>query len=244
MKTNRHLISKFLGGEMDQVQAADFEKALINDSTLRCEMNLYQEVDKALDDSEILALRSQLNALHEPVLQEIENAGKQNKRVINYSVSAASIVVLLGIGFFSLFLRTDNMNNYYVPYEMSAIHRSHNHYLDQVLQEALIKYDNKQYREAVLLFEKVLDSEPEIISAYLYAGISYMEIKEYNHAEVSFNRVINHNDNLFIEQAEWYIGFCYMLTGRKNDAIKQFEKIAYGNGSYNKKAKNILKKLI
>lgn len=233
---------------MDPVQAADFEKALLNDSSLRCEMNLYQEVDKALADSEILALRSQLNTIHEPVLQEIDGIGQQRKRVLGYSISAASIVMFIGIGIFGLFnlfsLDSDKIiDKFYFPYEMSSVHRSATLSIDQILQDALIKYDNKEYKDAVILFEKVLDAEPEMISAHLYSGISYFEIKEFNNAEASFKKVIDHNDNLYIEQAEWYIGFCYLMTGKKDKALDQFAKIASGNGYFNEKAKRILKKL-
>ena len=206
---------------------------------------MYQEVDRALSDSEVLDLRSKLNELHDPVIQEIDTVGNQKKCVYRYAVSAASVAILLCFGIFSLSLNSNNIiEKYYQPYAMSSFTRSADVTIDQILQEALIKYDNQQYREAVILFEKVLDSDSELIPAQLYAGISYMEIKKYSQAETSFNKVINHNDNLFIEQAEWYIGFCYLMTERKEKAIKQFSKIAAEDGFYRDKAKNILKKVI
>jgi len=208
-------------------------------------MDLFKEVDQVLADSEVLDLRSQLNTLHEPVLQEISRStGKTRKHVAGYAAAAAGIAILIGIGVLGILKNTDHIiKKYYHPYTMTMTTRSADMDIDFVLREALMRYDNQEYREAVILFERVLNSDPEMISASLYAGISYFEIKEYSHAENSFNKVIEHNDNLYIEQAEWYMGFCYLMTDRKEKAIKQFAKIIDGQGYYSDKAKSILRRL-
>jgi len=245
MKKDRHFISKYLAGELDSAQAGRFEEALLSDSALRREMDLYKEVDQALADSDVLDLRAQLNTMHEPVLRELtQGSGKANKRVVRYAAVAASLAILLGIGILSMLQNPDSViRKFYSPYAMTLVTRSADINIDQLLVEAMIRYDNQQYREAVILFEKVLASDPEMVSTNLFAGISYIEIMEYQHAEKSLNKVINHRDNLYIEQAEWYIGFCYLLTERKEKAIRQFSRIANDNGYYSDKARHILKKL-
>ncbi len=245
MKKNRHLISKYLSRELDSVQSAGFEEALRTSPALRQEINLYKEVDRALADTEVLDLRSQLNAMHEPMLQEIlVNTRRSDRQYARYVAAAAAIAVIIGIGVLGFLRNQDSIvGRFYHPYAMTMVTRSSNMDIDLILREALIRYDNHKYREAVILFEKVLDSDPEMIPANLYAGISYFEIKEYSNAEKSLDRVIKHNDNLYIEQAEWYMGFCYLMTGRKEKAIHQFRKIADGKGYYNDKAKKILNRL-
>ena len=245
MKKDRHFISKYLAGELDSVQTGRFEGALLSDSALQREMNLYKEVDQSLTDSDVLDLRAQLNAMHEPVLQELtQGSRKTNKRVVRYAAVAASIAVLLGIGFLSMLQNPGSITRkFYSPYAMTLVTRSADINVDQLLVEAMIRYDNQQYRDAVILFEKVLASDPEMVSTNLFAGISYIEIMEYKHAEKSLNKVINHRDNLYIEQAEWYIGFCYLMTERREKAIRHFTGIANDNGFYSDKAKHILKKL-
>jgi len=245
MKKDRHFISKYLAGELDSVQAGGFEEALFSNPALRREMNLYKEVDQALADSDVLDLRLQLNSMHEPVIQELsQGAGKANKRVVRYAAAAASIAILLGFSILGILQNPDSLiKKFYSPYPMGMVTRSANINIDQILMEAMMRYDNQEYREAVILFEKVLANDPEMISTNLYAGISYLEIMEYSHAEKSLNKVIDHRDNLYIEQAEWYIGFCYLMTERKKEAVKQFSRIAEEKGFYSDKAKNILKKL-
>ena len=70
-----------------------------------------------------------------------------------------------------------------------------------------------------------------------------MEIEEYNNAGISFNKVISQNDNLYIEQAEWYLGMVYLFTNEKEKARIQFRKIKNGEGYYRDEAAKILRKL-
>ena len=62
-------------------------------------------------------------------------------------------------------------------------------------------------------------------------------------ADKSFNTILDHNDNLFIEQAEWCLGFCYLMTEDMAAARKQFYNITISNSSYKEDALNILKKM-
>ena len=82
-----------------------------------------------------------------------------------------------------------------------------------------------------------------MIASYLYSGISYFEIEKYKEAGQSFQKVIEHDDNLYIEQAEWYIGFVYLMRDEKDKARKQFQKIADSQGYYQDEAEKILKRI-
>ena len=244
MDKNRHLISKYLGGELDPESAFRFEETLMSDEELREELRLYERVDEAVADTELLNLRAQLNAMHDPVMQEFDRrSAKTYKRVMRYAATAASVAVILGFSIFLLLRDGSITGRFYSPYDISMVTRSADMNIDQTLREAMLKYENHQYREAVILFERVITAEPEMLSNFLYSGISYFEIKEYKRAENSLQKVIDHNDNLYIEQAEWYIGFCYLMTDRKEKAYKQFRKIADEKGYYSKNAKRIIKRL-
>ncbi len=70
-----------------------------------------------------------------------------------------------------------------------------------------------------------------------------MEIKNYPVASRSFSRVIEHNDNLYLEDAAWYLGLCYMMTDNKEKAVKQFSTIASSNSRYSKQAAKLVRRL-
>jgi hypothetical protein len=55
--------------------------------------------------------------------------------------------------------------------------------------------------------------------------------------------VIEHNDNLFLEDAAWYLGLCYMMTDNNDKAVKQFEAIAASKSRYGKQAARLARKL-
>ena len=82
MDKNRHLISKYLEGELDSGEVARFEEALLEDHELREELELYREVDEALEDTEVMELRAQLDELHE---ETDTSAGKGKNPPNGYS---------------------------------------------------------------------------------------------------------------------------------------------------------------
>ena len=247
MDKNRHLISKYLEGEMDPIEATGFEEALESDPELKEEMDLYREVDSAIADTEVLDLRAQLDEIHEELTPQLEKlTRKSSKRVLRYAV-AASIAVIISLGTYSLFFKKVNNNKivseFYKPYDVTLVNRSANASITPVLREALSKYENQEYREATMLFKEILEINPEMTASYLYSGISYMELKEYTSAEESFTAVLEHNDNLYIEQANWYLGMVYILTDEKDKARIQFRKIKNSDGFYQDEAAKILRKL-
>lgn len=246
MDKNRHLISKYLGGELDAESTARFEEDLKRDPGLREEMELFVDIDRALADTELIDFRMQLQELHKQLEPEIHSKSRSGMKRVTIIAAAASLALILGFSAVNLFRYNTSqklLDKYYSPYEITSTNRSAASDADKVIRNAMEKYQNQQYGEAVVLFEKILENNPEQMAAQLYNGISNFEIKEYQKAGKSFTRVIEHNDNLYIEQAKWYLGFCYLKTDEKEKAIKQFREIADSNSYYSDKARKILRKL-
>lgn len=247
MDKNQHLISKYLEGDLNPIETRDFEDALIQDHELQEELDLYREVDEALSDTEVLDMRAQLDEIHEELSPQIVKRAKQSsKHVLRYAVAAA-VAVVISLGTYGLFFKkvSDNkiVSQFYKPYDVTLVNRSANEDLSETIREALYKYESAEYIEAIALFEQILDKNPQMMASHLYTGISLMEINEYNSAGISFNKVIAQNDNLYIEQAEWYLGMVYLFTNQKEKARKQFRKIKSGDGYYRDEASKILRKL-
>ena len=246
MNKNKHLILKYLAGELDAISAARFEEELKRNPLLREELNLYKEVDVALADKEIMEFRMQLRDMHKQLAPEIHFTAKPKFKRVSLVAVAASLAVVIGFSAINLFRYNNSqsiLDKYYQPYEITSTNRTVDSDADYTLRVALEKYQNREYREAVLLFEKVLENDSEQMGTLLYAGISYFEIEEYTKAGKSFSKVITQDDNLYIEQAKWFLGFCYLKTDDEEKAISQFTEIAKSNSYYSEKAKTILKKL-
>jgi tetratricopeptide (TPR) repeat protein len=115
---------------------------------------------------------------------------------------------------------------------------------DQNIVEAVIKFQQKDFRTASQLFKSILDKDNSNIAVWFYYGISNIETQNYDNSIKAFSTIINQNDNLYIEHAEWYLGLCYLKNNQKDKAIDQFEVVASNPDNFHRQeAKNILEKL-
>jgi len=73
--------------------------------------------------------------------------------------------------------------------------------------------------------------------------VSNFEQLNYPVAEESFNDVIRDNNNYFIEDAQWYLAWCYIKTDEKAKAIDQLTLIGNSSSLYRDKARKVLRKM-
>jgi tetratricopeptide (TPR) repeat protein len=81
------------------------------------------------------------------------------------------------------------------------------------------------------------------MAGHFYSGVALQETGKYQNAIQQYQTVITNKDNLFMEQAQWYIGLCYLQTNENKKAYKIFRKIATNEGFYQQKADAILQKI-
>lgn len=248
MKRDRHLIQKYLDNDLSDKDMKRFEADLEVSSELQDDLALYQEVDEALADTEVLSFREQLTDLR----REKQTSGGTGKSSIRFTKSwhyaaTAAIALFLAIGLASVLDRPMNnkdlLKKYYKPYEVALINRSDNSTLDLILKNAEILYQRGEFEQAAVYFEKVLEEQPELAGTNLYTGISYYELERYYDAQTSLSKVIEHNDNLYIEQAEWYLGLCFLALDENERARRQFARIASGNSDKAADARKLLRKI-
>lgn len=240
-------IQPFLDGELSREELDWFSKELESNAVLAEDIRLYREVDNAIREQDVMELRDQLDVIHNTIGEPGSPPAKQPRyrKVLSYA-AIASLAVLLSLGVL-LKVQHNKLTNqqiyqkHFEPYEVTMVYRSAES--SELLARAVTAYNDRNYTEAIKLFEQLLGSYPNEMEYQLSLGISYMETEQYNKAENKFGTIIDHNDNLYIEPAEWYLGFCYLHTGQNAQAREHFKDIARSNSSYNKKAKYILRKI-
>ncbi len=222
-----------------------FEQDLLNDETLQDELNLHKEVNAAIMEQDVMDLREKLQTIGEKQRQR-----EDIKSIIfsRWNMAAASLILFFSLGGYLFFSNQPYSNDqiyetYFEPYEVIGTTRSSGADNSSLMIEALKNYEAANYRTAAALFQQILRKDSTNITGNFYSGISNLEINQYINANKNFNRVISHNDNLFIEQSEWYLGFCYLMNGSRKKAIRQFTAIAGKNGFYKDKAAEILKRI-
>ncbi len=238
---NKELIEKYLSQEMNAEEMKRFESLLKQDQIFAEELKIQIEILEAIKDTGKRKLRHTLNEVHQS-RTKIWMLPIFNTKI--RSIAAILIVALVAGGF----LVTDYLTNgvsdkslysqYFNPEEALLAVRSIDGSATPV-EDGMKCYQEKSYNEAI---ESFLD-EPDNLLGKLYSGFSLMQLERYEEAEGFFKEVIKDNDNLLIDQAEWNLGLCYMISGKTDDAKEIFMKISTGNTVYNIKALELLTKM-
>ena len=164
-----------------------------------------------------------------------------------YMKYVAVMAGVLLIGSFTLFpkknLSSDEIiNHYYKVYEPPTAQRSGQPETNSDFTKALALYNIHDYREAAVLFSKVVEHNPRDMQSELLNGVANFGDKKYVEAKQSYVKVINDNNNLFIETAKWYLALCYVQTKEREKAIQQLETIKKEDGIYSNDAKKIIRR--
>ena len=210
MKRDRHILQKYLDNELSENELARFEQELNASPELLVDLDLYKEVDEAIADTEVLDFRAQLADLREETKRS-----DTGRRVFRFTrpwhyAATAALALLVAIGLATFLGRplsnSDLFAKYMKPYELVLTNRSiDNEFTQMLMHQAEAAFLQGDFEKAIGFYDEILEINAEKVEADFYKGISNMEIKKYVDASESLNRVIEHNDNLFIQKAEWYL---------------------------------------
>jgi hypothetical protein len=89
----------------------------------------------------------------------------------------------------------------------------------------------------------VLENKPNDMQTVLLKGVANFEEKKYPEAKQSFGKVIDDKNNLYIDQAQWYLALCYLNTNETDKAKQLFKLIGKEDGIYKNDAKKIIRGL-
>ncbi|MBN2805618.1 MAG: tetratricopeptide repeat protein [Prolixibacteraceae bacterium] len=224
------------------------EEQMANDPRYKKEIKLNREINEAILEEDIPRLRASLQQISDE-----EKPATNIRKFIPASFrstpakmigAAASLFAIISAG--SIVMNQQHASagelyqKYYQPYESTGLYRTSSVLAREMAGVDL--YNQGNYTEALEQFSKVLRENPEHPMCNFYSGLSYQEIEEYRKAISYYQNVINEKDNLFIEQAEWYMALCYLKTDHQSKAYSIFNQILDKNGYYSKDAQEIMKK--
>jgi len=236
------LIDKYITGKLEDTELWEFKLDMENDAELKKEVQLRKEIYNTISNSEKIEL-----------LKTIQNINtKKERRTLKINIYsrqvqaiAASIIILIsiGTGILTNQVGSDLNSELYTEYcidEGSLITtRSDKPVDNSAVVDGIKLYDSQEYEKALAL----LEANPDNVTARLYSGLAYMKLEMFNKAVDQFNYILNHNDNIFIDQAEWNLGLSYLASDKTNKASEIFAKIAAEDGAYSNRASEIIKKL-
>ncbi len=240
-----YFIERFNAGEMDNAEKEWFLRELEGNESLRKEVELRKKTDVILRETEVLNLRNKLAAIEKQRAENNVRKGPGKTAKLKY---AAAFMLLVAAGGAILFTgknyNTDEiLNKFYTTYETVASSRAYSQSSDPDYAMAMDYYKIHDYRKAALYFSKVLEKEPGDMESTLLQGVSHFESADYPESKRLFSKVIDDNNNLFIEDARWYLALCYLKTGEEAKAAGQLHIIRDAEGIYSIPAKKILRKI-
>jgi tetratricopeptide (TPR) repeat protein len=241
-----YFIERYIAGEMSETEKEWFLKELDGNEKLRNEVDLRRRTDDILKKQDVMALRSKLAEI-EKRRSEVTQPAKISRRTI-YIRYAAVLAVLVLLGSITLFpgknLNSEKiMKQYYKAYEPPTVQRSAQSETDADFTLALEFYNTHDYEKAAILFTKVLENKPNDMQTVLLQGVSNFEDKKYPEAKKSFGKVIDDKNNLYVDQAQWYLALCYLNTNETARAKQLFKIIGNEGGIYKNDAIKIYRGL-
>lgn len=243
-------IGRYLEGGLGESQLASFEGELATNPGLARDVALYRGAGEAIREKDIMSLRSALAHVRE----ENGAGGKKVKRGIAlprpqrlaWYVAAASVVLLVGLAGLIKSRRQSTEKayaQYYMPYNGDGVFRSAPSGAQTLERGAMAHFNNGEYGRALELFRQVLGQDGDNPAINFYSGAVYQEREQYGEAIGSYEKVESHGDNLFVEQARWYMALCYLKRDEKEEALEGLRSIASAGGYYKEKAEGIIAKI-
>ena len=235
------LIDRYLAGELQGAKLAEFENSLENDENLQETIRFQSEVIDSLKDTGKIRLRQTLNDVH--------NDSTKNSRFTIYSwkiqTIAATLLITILLGgtlvinnITQVPINQQLYEDYFSPESALLTVRSDKTSVTPITI-GMNYYVQENYTEAITSFKK----DASDMLGRLYTGFSYMHLEQYKLAELEFKFILTDNDNLFLDQAEWNLGLCYLVSGKIDSASRTFASISEGNTVYNKRALQLLNKM-
>jgi Tfp pilus assembly protein PilF len=238
-------VEQYLAKEMAPSERTAFRMELKSNPDLADELKLSQNIDSALMRDDIIELRQKLiAAIHaNRIVKEEVPVVRMYTRKWWYAAASLAALVAVAATLYLQVPRTVTNDKLFTEYYNSEniVDQTRG---DQNIVEAVIKFQQKDFATASQLFKSILDKDNTNIAVWFYYGISNIETKNYDNSIKAFTTIINQNDNLYIEHAEWYLGLCYLKNNQKDKAIDQFALVASNPDNFHRQeAKNILEKL-
>jgi predicted Zn-dependent protease len=239
-------VEQYLSKEMGKEARQQFEKDVAVNPELSGELKLSRTIDDALKQDDIIDLRMKLLAAYRENQKAQPEVPVVRMYVKKFWYAAASLILLAAIGSALVFNMPGSTPNerlfkeYYSPENLINVTRSG----DANIVEAVMKFQESNYPVAEQLFKQILDKDQSNYAGWFYYGISCIETGHFNLAEKAFNTIIDENQNLYVEHAEWYLGLSYLKSNQTDKAREQLQMIAQNADNIHRKdARHLLEEL-
>jgi len=211
----------------------------------------YKDCDFELVDdekSEIIRILKNISFDNLPKNIDTDLIKPTKKEVIKESKNFDKKLIFSFILIFSFFIGSLHINNSF--HNTKNIYDTYFDYYDgpgnmrglveNTYEIGMIKFNDKNYKDALEIFESVILLGGENSTVYFFAGLSSLFL-EMSDKALSYFSLCEEDSSLY-EDVEWYTAGSYILGDNVKEAKIVLEKIANSDSYYNETSSKILKK--
>lgn len=243
-------IERYLAGEMNAGQQADFEQQLLINASLRHDLELHREVNAVLSDGDLLAFGQKLRAAAEVYEKEeakTPSKVKRDRRWVRLAAAAVFVggmVVAANLWFFPPASGEKLVERYLEPYEAHIQQRNPDSGIQESLfSQGLKAYEAESYPEAIAFFQEEL-ADNDFSNVHFYLGVSQLFTQQYNEAEKQLSKVVQDKNELFLAQAKWYLVLALLGQEKMEEAQHLLNEMVESQNLYQlEAARKLLKDL-
>jgi tetratricopeptide (TPR) repeat protein len=116
--------------------------------------------------------------------------------------------------------------------------------LDMLLKDALKAFKKQKYKKSYTLFNELLTYNAGDVNALFYSALAQYNTGSYPDAIGRLDKVLENENNVFGQEAEWYKALCLLKNNQQKEAVSLLAKINTQKGFYSSNAGEKLKEIL
>jgi FimV-like protein len=239
MTKHEDLIEKYILNRLSAKEALLVDELLQNDINFESELLLQANLKKAIKKEDDDSFRNSIS--------ELESKAKMESPLTRRSYvkwfAAASIIVLLGLGYFFTLEQKTSTNelfaSYFEPYRnvIQPLERGNDQQDEKSL--AFYAYEKGEYEKAIQLFTNLFTTTKEPYYLF-YKANALLKLEKANEAVPLLLEHLKTKDTL-TEKTTWYLALAYLKLNDKTNARTALKKVIAEGKYKTKEAKKLLK---
>ncbi len=113
----------------------------------------------------------------------------------------------------------------------------------QLLHDALQSFSEKNFDDCLEKMNTLITANPSDENALFYSGISAYYKKNYDEADLHFQKILVSKNNIFKQEANWFRAMALLDSNKKDEAKKLLQEIVDAKGFYADRAVDKLKQV-
>ncbi len=238
-------IDQYIQGQLKGKDLENFIQDMQEDNTLAIDVKKQQVIAAGLEALGNQNLKAHLKTIRAELKQETPEQQQQPKGKVIRLLMAAAAAAALFFFCWQFFLQAPSSEQLfaqsYDTYDATFSSRDIND--NGNLLQAETAYKSKNYLQAITLLEKEIQLNGVNSNLQLALGNAYLAAEKTQQAISVFTAIIDRNDPLFSDQANWYLALAHLKLNQLTQS-KNYPQILANNpeADFHQKALQLLEK--